>query len=78
MSEQDAAASLAAAAAGGAKGGSSSFTDQSYLTYIIPSETNINLEEAFKGLQQGQSILESIPQRESLFFGASPIPQPIS
>lgn len=68
MSEQDAPVDLGAAAAA-AKGAGSSFTDQSYLTYIIPSETNLNLEEAFKGLQQGESILESIPQRQSLFFG---------
>ncbi|OAA69561.1 hypothetical protein ISF_02831 [Cordyceps fumosorosea ARSEF 2679] len=47
---------------------SGSFTDQSYLTYLVPLETDINLEEAFKHLDQGKPILESIPQRETLFF----------
>ncbi|KAJ4145236.1 hypothetical protein LMH87_004091 [Akanthomyces muscarius] len=47
---------------------SGSFTDLSYLTYLVPSETDIDLDEAFKGLEQGKSILESIPQRETLFF----------
>lgn len=50
---------------------SGSFTDQSYLTYLVPSETDINLDEAFQGLEQGKSILESIPQRETLFFGTT-------
>lgn len=48
---------------------SGSFTDQSYLTYLVPAETDINLDEAFKGLEQGKTVLESIPQRETLFFG---------
>jgi hypothetical protein len=68
MHEQKAPADLDTVAAV-AKGAGSSFTDQSYLTYVIPSETNINLEEAFTGLQQGKPILESLPQRQSLFFG---------
>lgn len=45
------------------------FADQAYLTYLIPSETDLDLETAFKGLEQGKSISESIEQRESLFFG---------
>ncbi|TQV99409.1 hypothetical protein V2A60_004883 [Cordyceps javanica] len=47
---------------------SGSFTDQSYLTYLVPSETDINLDDAFSRLDQDKSILESIPQRETLFF----------
>ncbi|KAM3563710.1 hypothetical protein ARSEF4850_002188 [Beauveria asiatica] len=47
---------------------SGSFTDQSYLTYLVPSDTDINLDEAFSDLGQGKSILASIPQRETLFF----------
>ncbi|KAJ3473056.1 hypothetical protein NLG97_g10542 [Lecanicillium saksenae] len=54
---------------------SGSFTDQSYLTYLVPAETDINLDEAFKGLEQGKSILESIPQRETLFFGTNSLPK---
>ncbi|KAM3514454.1 hypothetical protein MY11210_001898 [Beauveria gryllotalpidicola] len=47
---------------------SGSFTDQSYLTYLVPSDTDINLDEAFSDLGQGKSMLASIPQRETLFF----------
>ncbi|KAM3521439.1 hypothetical protein NHJ13051_006237 [Beauveria bassiana] len=47
---------------------SGSFTDQSYLTYLVPSDTDINLDEAFSDLGQGKSILASIPRRETLFF----------
>ncbi|KAJ2974787.1 hypothetical protein NQ176_g5872 [Zarea fungicola] len=54
---------------------SGSFTDQSYLTYLVPSQTNINLDEAFKFVEPGKSVLESIPQRKTLFFGTSfPLP----
>ncbi|KAH7162803.1 TRAPP trafficking subunit Trs65-domain-containing protein [Dactylonectria estremocensis] len=44
------------------------FAEQSQLTYLIPSESNLNLEEAFKNLEPGKSILDSIERRESLFF----------
>lgn len=45
------------------------FVKQSYLTYAIPATTNIDLEQAFKDVEAGKSILESIQQRDSLFFG---------
>ncbi|KAL6403589.1 hypothetical protein AUP68_12946 [Ilyonectria robusta] len=45
------------------------FAEQSQLTYLIPSESNLNLEEAFKNLEPGKSIFDSIDRRESLFFG---------
>lgn len=45
------------------------FLEQSYLTYVVPSRTNINLDDAFKDAGAGKPILESIEQRESLFFG---------
>lgn len=45
------------------------FAEQSQLTYLIPSESNLNLEEAFKNLEPGKFILDSIQRRESLFFG---------
>ncbi|KAK7431085.1 hypothetical protein QQZ08_002366 [Neonectria magnoliae] len=44
------------------------FAEQSQLTYLIPSESNLDLEEAFKNLETGKSILDSIAVRESLFF----------
>lgn len=57
------------------------FIEQSYLTYIVPSKTNIDLDNAFKDVEAGKSLLESIEQRETLFFGArnsltGTIPQP--
>jgi hypothetical protein len=45
------------------------FVEQSYLTYMVPSETNINLEEAFKNSEGSGSLLDAIPKRHSLFFG---------
>ncbi|KPM44663.1 hypothetical protein AK830_g1883 [Neonectria ditissima] len=49
-------------------GVASDFAEQSQLTYLIPSESNLDLEEAFKNLETGKSILDSIEVRESLFF----------
>lgn len=51
------------------------FADKAHLSYLIPSETDLDLETAFKGLEQGKSIVQSIEQRETLFFGRSvPLP----
>jgi hypothetical protein len=47
------------------------FADQSQLTYIIPSQTNLDLETLFNDGDSGDSILESIDTREFLFFGPS-------
>lgn len=47
------------------------FVDQSHLTYMIPFETDLNLEEAFKDVDPSAPILESIRRRKSLFFGTS-------
>jgi hypothetical protein len=44
------------------------FAEQSQLTYLVPTDSNLDLETAFKDLEPGTSIL-SIDQRESLFFG---------
>ncbi|KAF7551706.1 hypothetical protein G7Z17_g4839 [Cylindrodendrum hubeiense] len=44
------------------------FAEQSQLTYLIPAESKLNLEEAFKNLEPGKSIFDSIERRESLFF----------
>ncbi|KAK2612433.1 hypothetical protein QQS21_001537 [Conoideocrella luteorostrata] len=44
------------------------FIEQSYLTYAVPARTSIDLDGAFKDAEAGQSILDSIEQRESLFF----------
>ncbi|PNP42700.1 hypothetical protein TGAMA5MH_05441 [Trichoderma gamsii] len=43
--------------------------NNSYLTYLVPSETNINLERAFEGFDGSKPINELIEQRDTLFFG---------
>jgi hypothetical protein len=43
--------------------------NNSYLTYLVPSETNINLEKAFEGFDGSKPITELIEQRDALFFG---------
>lgn len=48
---------------------SDEFVEQSYLTYVVPARTNIDLSTAFGDLQPEGSILDSIPQRDSLYFG---------
>lgn len=48
------------------------FTEQSHLTYLVPAATNLELEDLFKEVEQGQSIIDSIKQRDSLFFGTRP------
>ncbi|KAK5990428.1 hypothetical protein PT974_08696 [Cladobotryum mycophilum] len=47
---------------------SDSFVDESYLTYLVPSETDIDLEAALSDHDKTKPILESIPQRDTLFF----------
>ncbi|KAF7547889.1 hypothetical protein G7046_g8868 [Stylonectria norvegica] len=49
-------------------GPTSDFADQSQLTYLIPSQTNLDLEIALKNIEGGKSILDSIKRRDSLFF----------
>lgn len=45
------------------------FAEKSHLTYIIPSETRIDLDAAFRHIKPDTSVVDSIEQRESLFFG---------
>ncbi|PTB46816.1 uncharacterized protein TrAFT101_003743 [Trichoderma asperellum] len=42
--------------------------NNSYLTYLVPSETNINLENALEGFDGSKPIHELIEQRDTLFF----------
>ncbi|KAG8351410.1 hypothetical protein FVEN_g10525 [Fusarium venenatum] len=44
------------------------FAEQSNLSYLIPEDTGLDLEAAFKGVEPGKSILESIKRRDALFF----------
>lgn len=51
---------------------SSSFADNSYLSYLIPSKTDLDLGSAVEeAKEQGKPILESIEARDSLYFGES-------
>lgn len=45
------------------------FAEQSHLSYLIPEDTNLDLESAFKDVEPGKSILDSIKRRDALFFG---------
>ncbi|PFH58253.1 hypothetical protein XA68_13970 [Ophiocordyceps unilateralis] len=47
---------------------SSSFIEQSYLTYIIPFQTDLDLKGAFDSIDVTKSFPDSVKQRESLFF----------
>ncbi|KAL7818188.1 TRAPP trafficking subunit Trs65 domain-containing protein [Trichoderma aethiopicum] len=42
--------------------------NNSYLTYLVPSETDINLEKAFAGYDGSKPIAEWIEQRDTLYF----------
>ncbi|KAF4810652.1 hypothetical protein CGCTS75_v014519 [Colletotrichum tropicale] len=44
------------------------FIENAFLTYIIPKATNLNLEEAFKDVDDTQALFDSIERRENLFF----------
>ncbi|KAH7266984.1 TRAPP trafficking subunit Trs65-domain-containing protein [Fusarium redolens] len=44
------------------------FAEQSHLSYLIPESTNLDLEAAFKDVEPGKSILDSIKRRDTLFF----------
>ncbi|KAF6833731.1 hypothetical protein CPLU01_05329 [Colletotrichum plurivorum] len=44
------------------------FVENAFLTYIIPKATNLDLEEAFKDVEDTGALLDSIERRDSLFF----------
>ncbi|KAF5629551.1 hypothetical protein F25303_10211 [Fusarium sp. NRRL 25303] len=44
------------------------FAEQSHLSYLIPENTDLDLETAFKDVEPGKSILDSIKRRDTLFF----------
>ncbi|KAF5970763.1 TRAPP trafficking subunit trs65 domain-containing protein [Fusarium coicis] len=44
------------------------FAEQSQLSYLIPENTDLDLEAAFKDVEPGKSILDSIKRRDTLFF----------
>ncbi|EWG48217.1 hypothetical protein FVEG_08070 [Fusarium verticillioides 7600] len=44
------------------------FAEQSHLSYLIPENTDLDLEAAFKDVEPGKSILDLIKRRDTLFF----------
>jgi hypothetical protein len=46
--------------------------NNSYLTYLVPAETNIDLEKALEGFDGSKTVSEIIEQRDTLFFGMGP------
>lgn len=46
--------------------------NNSYLTYLVPAETNIDLEKALEGFDGSKTVSELIEQRDTLFFGMEP------
>lgn len=54
----------------------SRFADCSYLTYLVPAATGLELETAFCNAEAGKPMLEAIRTRDALFFGESPPPPP--
>ena len=49
------------------------FAEKSYLTYCVPTQTDLNLDEAFKDIESGRTFLEDLKKRTALFFGTSHI-----
>ncbi|KFH47912.1 hypothetical protein ACRE_011370 [Hapsidospora chrysogenum ATCC 11550] len=60
--------SLNLSGAAAAQDPAAAFAEKSHLTYVVPSATGLELEDLFKDAEQGQSIIDSIQRRESLFF----------
>ena len=52
-----------------AEGPDARFVEHSHLSYAIPYETDLSLEDAFKSIDPSRPLVDSIPRRESLFFG---------
>ncbi|KZL70760.1 hypothetical protein CI238_09420 [Colletotrichum incanum] len=44
------------------------FVDNAFLTYFIPEATNLDLEEAFKGVEDTKALFDSIKRRDTLYF----------
>ncbi|KDN69854.1 hypothetical protein CSUB01_01382 [Colletotrichum sublineola] len=44
------------------------FIENVFLTYFIPEATNLNLEEAFKGVDDTKALFDSIKRRDMLYF----------
>ena len=55
---------------------SAQFAEQSYLTYCVPTQTELDLEETFADASSAKTLLEQLEQRESLFFGENTCLQP--
>jgi hypothetical protein len=49
--------------------GAFSFIENSYLSYIIPRATDLDLEEVSQDLEDTGALFETIEKRQSLYFG---------
>lgn len=49
--------------------GAFSFIENSYLSYIVPKATDLDLELASQDAEDTGSLFDTIEQRKSLFFG---------
>jgi hypothetical protein len=49
------------------------FADESYLSYCVPSETDLDISKLLVSRSDGRDLLHSIEQRDTLFFGAWPL-----
>ncbi|PHH70625.1 hypothetical protein CDD82_7009 [Ophiocordyceps australis] len=47
---------------------SPSLCDESYLAYLVPADSHLDLEHLFANSQAGKAVLDSIAQRQALFF----------
>lgn len=52
-----------------AEGPDARFVEQSHLSYAIPYETDLSLEDTFESVDLSHPLVDSIRRRESLFFG---------
>ncbi|PHH59707.1 hypothetical protein CDD81_2653 [Ophiocordyceps australis] len=50
---------------------SPSLCDESYLTYLVPADSQLDLEHLFANSDGGKAVLDSIAQRHTLFFDES-------
>lgn len=55
--------------------GAFDFIERSYLSYILPKDSNLNLEEASEDAGDTKTLFDTIEQRQSLFFGLSLPPE---
>lgn len=58
--------------AGTSEAGDSAFLEHSYLTYIIPHDTEIDITQYIQTAVAEKKVLEELESRTWLFFGMKP------